>query len=60
MDRNQADTKLSRGAEPSAAPISGAAVAAALQAASKLTCGTIVVVLPDRGDRYLSTGVFPA
>jgi len=37
---------------------SGAAVAGALQVAEKLTSGTIVVILPDRGDRYLSTTLF--
>jgi cysteine synthase B len=37
---------------------SGAAVAGALQVAEKMDSGTIVVILPDRGDRYLSTTVF--
>jgi cysteine synthase B len=37
---------------------SGAAVAGALRAAKELTSGTIVVLLPDRGDRYLSTTLF--
>jgi cysteine synthase B len=37
---------------------SGAAVAAALHVAEKMTSGTIVVILPDRGDRYLSTTLF--
>ena len=37
---------------------SGAAVSAALQIASKMDSGTIVVILPDRGDRYLSTMLF--
>ena len=37
---------------------SGAAVAGALQVAEKLSSGTIVVILPDRGDRYLSTTLF--
>ncbi|MCK5287182.1 MAG: cysteine synthase A [Thermodesulfovibrionia bacterium] len=38
---------------------SGAAVWAALQLATKLGYGKkIVVILPDRGDRYLSTGIF--
>jgi cysteine synthase B len=38
---------------------SGAAVFAALQAASDLSpSDTVVVVLPDRGDRYLSTNLF--
>jgi cysteine synthase B len=37
---------------------SGAAVAGALQVAQGLTSGVIVVILPDRGDRYLSTTLF--
>jgi len=37
---------------------SGAAVAGALRTADKMTSGTIVVILPDRGDRYLSTTLF--
>ena len=40
---------------------SGAAAWAALKVASKLGKGKkIVVVFPDRGDRYLSTGIFNA
>jgi cysteine synthase B len=37
---------------------SGAAAAAALQIARSMDHGTIVVILPDRGDRYLSTMQF--
>jgi len=37
---------------------SGAAVAAALRVAAALDHGTIVALLPDRGDRYLSTTQF--
>ncbi len=37
---------------------SGAAVAGALHIAEKMTSGTVVVILPDRGDRYLSTTLF--
>jgi cysteine synthase B len=37
---------------------SGAAVAGALRTAEKMKSGTIVVILPDRGDRYLSTTLF--
>jgi cysteine synthase B len=37
---------------------SGAAVAGALQLAAEIESGTIVVILPDRGDRYLSTNLF--
>jgi cysteine synthase B len=37
---------------------SGAAVAGALRMAEEIGKGTIVVILPDRGDRYLSTALF--
>jgi cysteine synthase B len=37
---------------------SGAAVAGALRIAEKMKKGTIVTILPDRGDRYLSTTLF--
>ena len=37
----------------------GGATAVALQLAREVEDATIVVVLPDRGDRYLSTGIFP-
>jgi cysteine synthase B len=37
---------------------SGAAVAGALHIAKNMDSGTIVVILPDRGDRYLSTTLF--
>ncbi len=38
----------------------GGAVAAALKLSQKLENATIVTIIPDRGDRYISTGVFPA
>jgi cysteine synthase B len=37
---------------------SGAAVAGALRVAATMDSGTIVTLLPDRGDRYLSTALF--
>ena len=37
---------------------SGAAMWGALQKAREMKEGTIVVILPDRGDRYLSTALF--
>ncbi len=37
---------------------SGAAVAGAMQVARGMERGTIVTILPDRGDRYLSTSLF--
>lgn len=38
---------------------SGGAVAAALRLSSEVEQAVIVVIICDRGDRYLSTGVFP-
>lgn len=38
---------------------SGGAVAAALRLSAEVSNATIVVIVCDRGDRYLSTGVFP-
>ena len=37
---------------------SGAALSAALRLAEEIDTGNIVVVFPDRGDRYLSKGLF--
>jgi len=37
---------------------SGAAIAGALRLAKTMTSGTIVAILPDKGDRYLSTTLF--
>jgi cysteine synthase B len=37
---------------------SGAAVAGAIRVAAEMRGGTVVVLLPDRGDRYLSTALF--
>lgn len=39
---------------------SGGAVAAALQLSQEVENAVIVAIICDRGDRYLSTGVFPA
>lgn len=39
---------------------SGGAVAAALRLSQQVTNAVIVSIICDRGDRYLSTGVFPA
>ncbi len=39
---------------------SGAAVVGALRVAEKMESGIIVALLPDRGDRYLSTTLFRA
>ncbi len=40
-----------------AGPSSGGAVSAALRLSAKLTNATIVAIICDRGDRYLSTGM---
>jgi cysteine synthase B len=37
---------------------SGGAMAAAVRLASKLESGVIVTIVCDRGDRYLSSGIF--
>ena len=37
---------------------SGGAVAGALQLAERVENAVIVIIICDRGDRYLSTGVF--
>lgn len=39
---------------------SGGSVAAALRVSDQVTNAVIVCIICDRGDRYLSTGVFPA
>ena len=39
---------------------SGGAVAAALKLSQQVSNSTIVTIICDRGDRYISTGVFPA
>jgi S-sulfo-L-cysteine synthase (O-acetyl-L-serine-dependent) len=41
-------------------PSAGGTVWAALQLARELSGATIVAIIPDRGDRYISTGVFPS
>jgi cysteine synthase B len=37
---------------------SGAAMLAAIEVAKKIKSGNIVVIFPDRGEKYLSTGLF--
>lgn len=37
---------------------SGGAVAGALRVAAEIGQGVVVAIICDRGDRYLSTGVF--
>jgi cysteine synthase B len=38
---------------------SGGSIAAALQLSQQVENAIIVAIICDRGDRYLSTGVFP-
>jgi cysteine synthase B len=38
---------------------SGGATAAALRLSEEIQHAVIVIIICDRGDRYLSTGVFP-
>jgi cysteine synthase B len=40
-------------------PSAGGTVWAALELARELDGATLVAIIPDRGDRYISTGVFP-
>jgi cysteine synthase B len=37
---------------------SGAAMYATVEIARQITSGTIVVIFPDRGEKYLSTKLF--
>ena len=39
---------------------SGAALAATLKLAEQIESGNIVTLFPDRGDRYISKGLFDA
>ncbi len=54
----EASRELARKEGILAGSSSGAALAAAKKLASEITSGNIVVVFPDRGDRYLSKGLF--
>ncbi len=61
-DALAAARRLARSEGILAGPSSGAAahVAAAVAARPRFRGKTVVVVLPDTGERYLSTGLFPA
>jgi cysteine synthase B len=37
---------------------SGAAMYAAIEIAKKINSGTLIVIFPDRGEKYLSTDLF--
>ena len=50
--------KLARKEGILAGSSSGAALAAALRLAESIDRGSIVTVFPDRGDRYISKGLF--
>jgi cysteine synthase B len=74
FDRARVDRVIEVAAEPANAmmrtlaakeglfcgPSAGGTVYAALQLARELEGATLVTIIPDRGDRYISTGVFPA
>lgn len=57
-DAEQTTRDLARKEGIFAGVSSGGAVAAALALSKQINNATIVTILPDRGDRYLSTGLF--
>ena len=60
QDAEQVTLDLARREGIFAGISSGGAVAAALQLSLRVENAVIVAIICDRGDRYLSTGVFPA
>ncbi len=50
--------RLARGEAIFAGVSSGGAIAAALKLSAEVKGATIVAIIRDRGDRYLSAGVF--
>ena len=60
IDAEETTRRLAREEGIFAGISSGGALAAALQLSVSLQNATIVSIVCDRGDRYLSTGVFPA
>lgn len=63
MDQNLAETTMRRLASEEgifAGVSSGGNVAAAMQLSAEIENAVIVCIICDRGDRYLSTGVFPS
>lgn len=54
----QVTQRLAREAGLFVGPSGGAAVAAALRVAARLTSGTVVTLLPDDGSKYLSLGIY--
>ena len=59
-DAEEATRRLAREEGIFAGISSGGAMWVALELSKQLTSATIVTIVCDRGDRYLSTGVFPA
>jgi cysteine synthase B len=59
-DAEETTRRLAREEGIFAGVSSGGAIWAALQVASKVKNAVIVTIICDRGDRYLSTGIFPA
>jgi cysteine synthase B len=59
-DAEQMTRRLAREEGIFAGVSSGGALWAALQVSAETHDATIVTVVCDRGDRYLSTGIFPA
>ncbi|MBK1679134.1 cysteine synthase CysM [Rhodocyclus tenuis] len=59
-DAEETTRRLAREEGIFAGVSSGGALAVALRLAAELENATIVSIICDRGDRYLSTGVFPA
>jgi len=59
-DAEETTRRLAREEGIFAGVSSGGALAVALRLAGELENATIVSIICDRGDRYLSTGVFPA
>jgi cysteine synthase B len=63
VDQQEAETMMHRLAKEEGVfcgVSSGGAMAAAVRLADTLENATIVTIICDRGDRYISTGVFPA
>lgn len=60
VDAEETTRRLAREEGIFAGISSGGALAVALRLANELENATIVSIVCDRGDRYLSTGVFPA
>jgi cysteine synthase B len=58
-DAEETTRRLAREEGIFAGVSAGGAVWAALELCAQSTGATIVTIIPDRGDRYLSTGVFP-